>query len=796
MVQIKTLKNRKTGKKYSPRTHVKAVYDDNNNTLDSLLGVQDETLSELGSEVNTYIGNNGDSIVFSLQTIPETDSFFYNFTFKKGKIYKIIANVNEELQSPIYIRVRKDGSSDNIASFSLNNDMRENGVTFYSTEDSFIHMYHSLLVDVNFKIETSSADKYLINRMDKVETKGAYVNTSGVITETSSPFSVYRIELEQTSNIHAFLRLSDTGSMAIAFFNKDNVMLDGSIRGLSTKDGFAWFFANVPNNAEYALLTHKTDIGDCVVGTMDNNSPDYNSRRASKNKEDIDIIFNNITTSPFVLENFPNYWVRVSDGSLVYSGTTQYAVKYSVKGLKNIKVYGAWYDNLAAAIAFFSEDGSFLSDYTVEGVKSSNVVSIESEVPSEAAYAISCSAYSYKPIITTSNIGTVLEEVIKEKERVDKLNEKQEEILSKITSPSVYPTSPCMDYHHLFIDKIYTNSVVTIPSQSVFDVHVAAKLGFNMIEVNVLLTSDGVAVTGHQANSGGYLQTLTNLEGISTEVQVPNVTFEDLKNNYRYKSIFPQYRTPITSLEEFLLECKRYDLTPFVQCVNSSVVELTENIMGKKYVAYGATRDKTNVTIYEYRGGTIDEIVERCKSIGAPYVFGVSASTLDAFTDEEVKELVSRVHAEGCWLGWAGSYHSVENTLRYRSLGLDLNASGWDVPDFETGDEAFVYGNSIKGFSDFEGTYNVNEGVANLSDTQSMYKNLEKKSIIAKGSLHIQFKGELGITFGKINSHVTSDGLKEVVLTSIIENAEPSLYLYAYDDVEIYNVSYKVSSVI
>ena len=82
MVQIKTLKNRKTGKKYSPRTHVKAVYDDNNNTLDSLLGVQDEKLSELGSEVK-YFGVTLDSEVNKM--IPE----LYLTGLDKSKTYTV-----------------------------------------------------------------------------------------------------------------------------------------------------------------------------------------------------------------------------------------------------------------------------------------------------------------------------------------------------------------------------------------------------------------------------------------------------------------------------------------------------------------------------------------------------------------------------------------------------------------------------------------------------------------------------------------------------------------------------------
>lgn len=40
MTKIKTLKNRETGETFAPRTHVKAVYDDNGSTLDSILGVR------------------------------------------------------------------------------------------------------------------------------------------------------------------------------------------------------------------------------------------------------------------------------------------------------------------------------------------------------------------------------------------------------------------------------------------------------------------------------------------------------------------------------------------------------------------------------------------------------------------------------------------------------------------------------------------------------------------------------------------------------------------------------------
>lgn len=61
MTKIKTLKNwnedHTKRESIAPRTHIKAVYDNNGNTLDSLMAVQDEKLSELGSKVDSVQKN-------------------------------------------------------------------------------------------------------------------------------------------------------------------------------------------------------------------------------------------------------------------------------------------------------------------------------------------------------------------------------------------------------------------------------------------------------------------------------------------------------------------------------------------------------------------------------------------------------------------------------------------------------------------------------------------------------------------------------------------------------------------
>jgi hypothetical protein len=335
----------------------------------------------------------------------------------------------------------------------------------------------------------------------------------------------------------------DSVPAAIAFYSENTIdkkyyIKESSVQAEQTSSSD--FVAKIPSNAKLVVVSNIAKQLATPTITFIGTSTHTELERVKQELE----------ATPFILQELPKSWVKVEDGTLVASGAHWHSTKYSVKGITRISVVGSYYDSLAAAVAFYSKDGTYLSEYTVPG-KAGDNVRFETEVPLEAFYAIACSTKSTLPIVKTEEIGNI----------VDQLNETTTEAslaVRKVSDlylgQSVYPFTPCMDYHHLFMDKIYLNTTATIPSQSIFDVFVAAKLGFKMIEVNVLLTSDGVAVTGHQAKQGGYLQTLSTLDGTPTEVHIPSITFEELRTNYRYKSVFAQYRTPITSLEEFLLE--------------------------------------------------------------------------------------------------------------------------------------------------------------------------------------------------------------------------------------------------
>lgn len=62
MGKIVQLQNKKTGENEYPRTYTKAVIDDNATPLDTLMQLQDDKISELGSEVNGRVDNLGKEV--------------------------------------------------------------------------------------------------------------------------------------------------------------------------------------------------------------------------------------------------------------------------------------------------------------------------------------------------------------------------------------------------------------------------------------------------------------------------------------------------------------------------------------------------------------------------------------------------------------------------------------------------------------------------------------------------------------------------------------------------------------
>ncbi|MCB1281125.1 MAG: hypothetical protein KDB18_06340 [Salinibacterium sp.] len=95
-------------------------------------------------------------------------------------------------------------------------------------------------------------------------------------------------------------------------------------------------------------------------------------------------------------------------------------------------------------------------------------------------------------------------------------------------------------------------------------VWLARRAGFACIETDVRLSADGHFVIMHDESIN---RTATHADGreIVEPVLVAETTLERLREDYRLRARGAAQRTPIPTAEEFLVECERAGLLPFIE---------------------------------------------------------------------------------------------------------------------------------------------------------------------------------------------------------------------------------------
>lgn len=350
-------------------------------------------------------------------------------------------------------------------------------------------------------------------------------------------------------------------------------------------------------------------------------------------------------------------------------------------------------------------------------------------------------------------------------------------------------------YSHIFIDKIDKDSDVVIPCQSVFDVQIAARLGFKFIEGNVHKTATPgkyIVMHGARGKLGGQVM---RLDGSSAEdVVISETSFEDLMTKFVYRSKYAKYRTHITSLEEFLTECRRNNIAPMIQHVDEQEVEIIKSYMGNNFIMYWGYREEFSGPILEYWGyKTKEEILGRCRFIGdgAPYMYCMG-NTHD-FTDEQLADICKEVHKLGCYIGFAGSYEDRARSEKMLALGMDFSASGCEINEITTGNLCNLTADLC--FDDFKTNGKTVDYVLRLAKGQTIKPGIELgKEFLSGGSLHIMFKGKIKVDMGDyIHTEYESDGSRSTWISTYFLDQAPTFTITATEPTEILTMTYKAS---
>lgn len=345
------------------------------------------------------------------------------------------------------------------------------------------------------------------------------------------------------------------------------------------------------------------------------------------------------------------------------------------------------------------------------------------------------------------------------------------------------------------IDVDYYDGLI-IPSQSIFDIRRAKRLGFNAIELNARKTSDSVfyAFHGHQNCFGNAFHAVDNSD--ISNINVATVTSEYIQNNIRYNSKYEKYRTAPTTLEDALIECKINNIVPVVE-ISDGNVNLVKSIMGENNYVFGIydkdrTNELKNCVVSGWLTGTADEMIEKANTSGQPYIcaINVADSMYKNYGDEDWKKFIKKIHEAGYFVSC--SYQTPAVGEKLLKAGIDIMASKGEINDFPYGN--LFDSESEMNFSDFTSDGNVLNGVLNLTAGQTVKPTgIDDTVFLGGSSLHIIFSGKIHIQMGIVDNYYESDGSKEIWLSSFYQENVPTFKITAITESNILELSYKAS---
>ena len=514
--------------------------------------------------------------------------------------------------------------------------------------------------------------------------------------------------------------------------------------------------------------------------------------------EDVSLISKNIVVNPYVINKYKSKVVLVDDGTFKTVSPRWTVMKYAVNNVTKIKVTSKQDDNKSAVAAFYTEDDIYIRDGSVSAKQVNKEVSYEIAVPENANYVL-CSSADIEPIVETDNIGKVVNGLCLE------ISNQLQQLGGELHSLPVARLSQRFEYHYFM-----GNRRGIIPPQSIFDLNVAKRLGFNSIELNVQVTSDNVLIVMH-GSGGKFAYEVVDLNGDNTYADTPisSVTYQWIQDNLRYSSIVPKYRTKIITLEEALTEAKRIGLYVTLYMATDYIYEECVRLLEKyqdmpSYGVYSLAsginlRGMTKGVITHYSvADTIEKIINECELIGAPYIHAMANEILVdnnglKWSDDELSQIVEAVHGRGCYLACAASYLPEDIQQHLWKLGFDYAGSGWSVNPFDSGNILNTGFDLYANVSDWE-TDGIIEGYTFiLSDGNAITLKEQEYMFLGKGYLTLLFNGKVNIKLGEVNVDLVSDGSEIIEVSSYYLDRSPNLIITSIGTTEIQSFTFKLS---
>lgn len=189
------------------------------------------------------------------------------------------------------------------------------------------------------------------------------------------------------------------------------------------------------------------------------------------------------------------------------------------------------------------------------------------------------------------------------------------------------------------------DGVFIVPENSMAAVREAKKNGYVGIECDVRYTKDKKMVVLHDSRLNRTVRKASDYSKLDKPVKLADLTFEELRRDYVLESENPEFRIPVPTLEEILLECKRCGMVPMLHSSVEESYRMAQEMFGDKWICFTSDFEKVLkvrefsdcMILYSINAGTGQETVEKLKQLGGNC--GVSTMKYRLYTKEFCKTL-------------------------------------------------------------------------------------------------------------------------------------------------------------
>ena len=315
-----------------------------------------------------------------------------------------------------------------------------------------------------------------------------------------------------------------------------------------------------------------------------------------------------------------------------------------------------------------------------------------------------------------------------------------------------------------------------IPENSTYGIEMARHYGYPAVEMDVKYTKDRVMVCMHDGTINRTMRNASDYSKIETPVRVKDCLFEDLRNNYVLESSDPAKRTPIPTLEEMLLACKKNGIVPMLHSKVWESYELAQKILGDGWIAFDADyhamcyarRVSNCLVLWDPGRVSAKETIGGLRGLGG----WVGMSTMKY--DMEDAEYIAAVQAVGYWV--QASIFPTPHEQRAQQDGVDIELS--DFYWFQTNGREPAH--EIEEEIDLKAGESWQSPAMEVGDFAAMIINMQ-----FEGSLEIRVKDQSKDRVYQLQR--AEDGFENIGLR--LYKTEPSFEIVAGEDIRIHLLS-------